>query len=126
MTFFVIQWTTHAEFNIHDVIREKETQPLKVVCILHIQVKWWDIRKFVEPTETLILDTSKGNGGPSLDKAHGASCLEFEPSIPTKFMVGTDRGTYVRREWMHNEYTWLGSDDKVKLALSYRGCDPSS
>jgi hypothetical protein len=55
------------------------------------QVKWWDIRKFTEPTEVLILDPSK-EGANDLQHAHGASCLEFEPTIPTKFMVGTDRG----------------------------------
>ena len=25
-------------------------------------------------------------------KAQGASCLEYEPTIPTKFMVGTEQG----------------------------------
>ena len=56
-----------------------------------MQVKWWDIRKFTEPTEVLILDPSK-EGANDIAHAHGASCLEFEPTIPTKFMVGTDRG----------------------------------
>ena len=55
------------------------------------QVKWWDIRKFTEPTEVLILDPSK-EGSAEISTAHGVSCLEFEPTIPTKFMVGTDRG----------------------------------
>ena len=57
------------------------------------QVKWWDIRKHKEPTEILILDPVKNESNQLLQNAHGASCLEFEPSIPTKFMVGTDRGT---------------------------------
>ena len=56
------------------------------------QVKWWDIRKPNEPTELLILDPIKNESNQTLQNAHGASCLEFEPSIPTKFMVGTDRG----------------------------------
>ena len=55
-------------------------------------MKWWDIRKANEPTELLILDPVKIEANQSLQNAHGASCLEFEPSIPTKFMVGTDRG----------------------------------
>ena len=59
--------------------------------LVYFQVKWWDIRKFVEPVEVLILDPSK-EGANDLQHAHGASCLEFEPTIPTKFMVGTDRG----------------------------------
>ena len=56
------------------------------------QVKWWDIRKYKEPTEILVLDPVKNEANQSLQNAHGASCLEFETSIPTKFMVGTDRG----------------------------------
>ena len=55
------------------------------------QVKWWDLRKFSEPVEVLILDPCK-EGTPDLERAHGSSCLEFEPTVPTKFMVGTDRG----------------------------------
>jgi len=63
-------------------------------------VKWWDIRKFTEPTEVLILDPSK-EGANDLQHAHGASCLEFEPTIPTKFMVGTDRGIVESRSWVN-------------------------
>ncbi|XP_023346915.1 dynein intermediate chain 3, ciliary [Eurytemora carolleeae] len=53
-------------------------------------VLWWDIRKFVEPLESLILDPCGDKG--SLSKAQGASCIEYEPTIPTKFMVGTEQG----------------------------------
>ena len=38
----------------------------------------------------LILDPEKECN--DITNAHGVSCLEFEPTIPTKFMVGTDRG----------------------------------
>ncbi|XP_071770928.2 dynein axonemal intermediate chain 2-like [Centroberyx gerrardi] len=56
------------------------------------QVLWWDIRKMSEPTERLVLDPSKeGN----LDNALGAISLEFEPTMPTKFMVGTEQGLVV-------------------------------
>ncbi|KAJ8246276.1 hypothetical protein GJAV_G00265790 [Gymnothorax javanicus] len=56
------------------------------------QVLWWDIRKLSEPTEKLILDPNKkGN----LDNALGAISLEFEPTMPTKFMVGTEQGLVV-------------------------------
>ncbi|KAG9473519.1 hypothetical protein GDO78_004035 [Eleutherodactylus coqui] len=56
------------------------------------QVLWWDIRKMSEPTEKLILDiTKKGN----LDLALGGISLEFEPTIPTKFMVGTEQGMVI-------------------------------
>ncbi len=29
-----------------------------------------------------------------VDQAQGASCLEYEPTIPTKFMVGTEQGEH--------------------------------
>ncbi|MBN3307577.1 DNAI2 protein, partial [Amia calva] len=56
------------------------------------QVLWWDIRKLSEPTERLVLDPSKkGN----LDNSLGAISLEFETTMPTKFMVGTEQGQVV-------------------------------
>jgi len=51
------------------------------------QVLWWDIRKMAEPTETLMLDINK-TGKPTL----GGISLEYEPTMPTKFMVGTEQG----------------------------------
>ncbi|XP_076264362.1 dynein, axonemal, intermediate chain 2 [Rhynchophorus ferrugineus] len=58
------------------------------------QVKWWDIRKLSEPTETLILDYAKDEEQ-NMANALGASCLEYEPTIPTRFMVGTEQGIVV-------------------------------
>uniref|UniRef100_A0A087XWB9 Dynein, axonemal, intermediate chain 2b n=1 Tax=Poecilia formosa TaxID=48698 RepID=A0A087XWB9_POEFO len=56
------------------------------------QILWWDVRKLSEPTERLVLDPSReGN----LDQALGAISLEFEPTMPTKFMVGTEQGMVV-------------------------------
>uniref|UniRef100_A0A7N6FGR4 Dynein, axonemal, intermediate chain 2b n=2 Tax=Anabas testudineus TaxID=64144 RepID=A0A7N6FGR4_ANATE len=53
------------------------------------QVLWWDVRKLSEPTERLVLDPGReGN----LDRALGAISLEFEATMPTKFMVGTEQG----------------------------------
>ena len=40
----------------------------------------------------------KNEADQRIQNAHGSSCLEFESSIPTKFMVGTDRGNY----FLHN------------------------
>ncbi|XP_044269333.1 dynein intermediate chain 3, ciliary [Tribolium madens] len=57
------------------------------------QIKWWDTRKLTEPTETLILDISKDDQ--SMTNALGASCLEYEPTIPTRFMVGTEQGKVI-------------------------------
>ncbi|NP_001089510.1 dynein axonemal intermediate chain 2 S homeolog [Xenopus laevis] len=56
------------------------------------QILWWDIRKLSEPTEKLILDISKKE---NIDNALGAVSMEFEPTLPTKFMVGTEQGMIV-------------------------------
>lgn len=53
------------------------------------QVLWWDIRKLGEPTESLLLC-------PNIKKdprPQGGVSLEFEPTMPTKFMVGTEQGS---------------------------------
>jgi len=54
------------------------------------QVLWWDTRKMGEPTEKLFLDPTKKQ---DITKAQGAFSLEYEPTIPTKFMVGTEQGS---------------------------------
>jgi len=48
---------------------------------------WWDIRKLSEPTETLLIDAEK-NG-----KIVGGTALDFESTMPTKFMIGTETGS---------------------------------
>ncbi|XP_039978069.1 dynein intermediate chain 2, axonemal [Xiphias gladius] len=56
------------------------------------QILWWDVRKLSEPTERLVLDPGReGN----LDRALGAISLEFEATMPTKFMVGTEQGVVI-------------------------------
>ncbi|XP_068833628.1 dynein axonemal intermediate chain 2 [Capricornis sumatraensis] len=56
------------------------------------QVMWWDIRKLSEPTEVLIMDITKKE---HLENALGAISLEFESTLPTKFMVGTEQGVVI-------------------------------
>jgi dynein intermediate chain 2 len=51
------------------------------------QVLWWDIRKLSEPTEILLLDPEK-NGN-----IVGGTVLDFENTMPTKFMVGAENGS---------------------------------
>ncbi|KAI8850615.1 WD40-repeat-containing domain protein [Chytridium lagenaria] len=51
------------------------------------QVLWWDIRKMAEPTETLLLDPEK-NGN-----IVGGTVLDFETTMPTKFMIGAENGS---------------------------------
>ncbi|CAB3386532.1 Hypothetical predicted protein [Cloeon dipterum] len=55
------------------------------------QIMWWDTRKLSEPSEVLILDPIKGQEQ-SLNRALGAISLEYEHTIPTRFMVGTEMG----------------------------------
>ncbi|KAM9597379.1 dynein axonemal intermediate chain 2 [Trichechus inunguis] len=56
------------------------------------QVMWWDIRKLSEPTEVVIMDITKKE---MLENALGAISLEFESTLPTKFMVGTEQGIVI-------------------------------
>ncbi|XP_012384708.2 dynein axonemal intermediate chain 2 isoform X1 [Dasypus novemcinctus] len=56
------------------------------------QVMWWDIRKISEPTEVVVMDISRKE---MLENALGAISLEFESTLPTKFMVGTEQGIVV-------------------------------
>ncbi|CAH0546097.1 unnamed protein product [Brassicogethes aeneus] len=57
-------------------------------------VKWWDTRNLSEPTDTLILDYAREEDQ-DLAKAYGCSCLEYEPTIPTRFSVGTEQGVTI-------------------------------
>jgi hypothetical protein len=50
-------------------------------CSTDGQVLWWDIRKLTEPFDSLTLSADTGS------RLHGAVVLEYEPSMPTKFMV---------------------------------------
>lgn len=56
------------------------------------QVFWWDIRKLGEPTEVLYLDPTKKQ---DFSKAQGAYALEYESTIPTKFMAGSEQGSII-------------------------------
>ncbi|KAM7542954.1 hypothetical protein Aperf_G00000018921 [Anoplocephala perfoliata] len=56
------------------------------------QVLWWDVRRMSEPTEVLYLDPTKNQ---DLSCSIGAYALEFESTIPTKFMVGTEQGIII-------------------------------
>jgi len=55
-------------------------------------IKWWDARKLDQPLEELILDVTKNL---DISKALGCVSLEFESTIPTKFMVGTEHGCII-------------------------------
>lgn len=56
-------------------------------------VKWWDMRNMSEPSDEMIMDAPKSSFDvPTMAKATGGSSLEFEPTIPSRFMVGTENG----------------------------------
>lgn len=58
--------------------------------------KWWDIRNMSEPTDEMIIDVVKSSFDvQSMAHATGVSALEFEPTIPTRFMCGTENGSIV-------------------------------
>lgn len=55
---------------------------------------WWDARKLTEPTEVLILDLSRNENADEPEwskqaRTHGVTCMDYDPSIPIRFMVRT-------------------------------------
>lgn len=57
---------------------------------------WWDIRKLQEPVETMMMAFHLPlSETPSFSNCHPVSCLQFEKSIPTRFLCGTDTGMVV-------------------------------
>ena len=60
-------------------------------------VKWWDVRNLAEAVETLVVDTENQSPLCSGDmaRARGVSCLEYEPTISTRYMVGLDNGQVI-------------------------------
>ena len=55
------------------------------------QTLWWDMRKLSAPVDSLVLDFERSNE-PNIETALSASCMEYDPSMPNKFLVGTDQG----------------------------------
>ena len=56
-------------------------------------VKWWDVRKFVSPTRQFVVSCQEGEQ--ELERADALSCLSFEQTIPSKFMMGTNQGNVI-------------------------------
>ena len=56
-------------------------------------MKWWDIRNFKTSTRDFLVVVDEEETDP--EKAECVSCLSFEPTIPSKFMVGTGRGKII-------------------------------
>lgn len=55
------------------------------------QVIWWDTRKLNDPLERLFMDPIKTDEQ-DISRSCGVSILEYETTMPTKFMCGTDVG----------------------------------
>ena len=75
------------------------------------QVLWWDSRKLQEPIEKLTLDPEKKG---DIKNARGAIVLEFEPTMPTTFMIGTEQGQIIN-------CNRRGKSDAEKIAHIYPG-----
>nr|XP_018910150.1 PREDICTED: dynein intermediate chain 2, axonemal [Bemisia tabaci] len=58
------------------------------------QMKWWDTRKLDAPLETLLIDLTKGDEQ-LLSRSLGISALEYDASIPIRFMIGTETGIVI-------------------------------
>ena len=52
-------------------------------------IKWWDTRKMQEPFEFLAMDLSGEN---NLALAEGVYCMAYDPTLPTRFLAGTEMG----------------------------------
>lgn len=55
-------------------------------------VKYWDGRDLEQPLQEILLDPDMTDAQ-SRDRAQGATVLEFEYTIPVRFIVGTDMGS---------------------------------
>lgn len=55
------------------------------------QVIWWDSRKLTERLDVLYMDPEKSDEQ-VLERSYGISVLEYETTIPTRFMVGSEQG----------------------------------
>lgn len=55
------------------------------------QVIWWDVRKPDEPVERLFMDPMNVNEQ-DINRSYGVSVLEYESTMPARFMAGTEQG----------------------------------
>jgi dynein intermediate chain 2 len=55
------------------------------------QVVWWDTRKLDEKVDVLYMDPTRSEEL-LMERSYGISLLEYETTIPTRFMVGTEQG----------------------------------
>ena len=58
--------------------------------------QWWDTRRFSSPVETVVLDPDNTDPGCEgvRERAFTPSILEYDPTIPARYMVGQKLGQY--------------------------------
>ena len=56
-------------------------------------MKWWDIRNIKKATREFLVVVDEDETDP--EKAEGVNSLSFESTIPSKFMIGTDKGKII-------------------------------
>ena len=56
-------------------------------------MKWWDIRNIKKATRDFLVVIDEDKADP--EKAEGVNSLAFESTIPSKFMIGTDKGKII-------------------------------
>ena len=58
------------------------------------RILWWDMRKLSKPTETLVVDLDNTKD-PKEENAIGVTSINYEPSMGTKFLFGTESGVII-------------------------------
>ncbi|KAI5734179.1 hypothetical protein M8J77_003490 [Diaphorina citri] len=56
-------------------------------------VRWWDCRNLKKPLEILLVDMNKDEQ--IYSRTLGVSTMEYEPTIPVRFMLGTETGLVI-------------------------------
>ncbi|XP_037956146.1 dynein intermediate chain 3, ciliary, partial [Teleopsis dalmanni] len=54
-------------------------------------IKYWDFNNLEDPLQEVLLDPEPTDDQ-SRDRAHGCTVLEFEYTIPVRYIIGTDQG----------------------------------
>lgn len=57
-------------------------------------IKWWDIRNLRQPSEELVMDLDDPLRA-DVVRAIGVTTLQFEPTMGSRFLVGTVNGTVI-------------------------------
>lgn len=55
------------------------------------QIIWWDTRRADEPLDRMMMDPVVSNEM-DINRSYGVSVLEYESSMPARFMAGTEQG----------------------------------